>query len=57
MFSAIHFIDYINRSIATKVSFTHFGCQPTTHSIYVFDDRWAQTSDIYSTSSTLTPHR
>ena len=35
MFGAMHFIYYINRSIATKVDSTYLGHWPTAHSVYV----------------------
>ena len=34
-FDAMHFIYYINRSIATKVDSTNLGYWPTAHSVYV----------------------
>ena len=44
-FGAMHFIYYINRSIATKVDSTYLGYSPTAHSVYVCES-WAQTSDV-----------
>ena len=36
MFGAMHYIYYINRSIATKVDSTYLGHSPTAHNIYGF---------------------
>ena len=35
MFSAMHFIYYINSSISTKIDLTYLGYCPTAHSVYV----------------------
>ena len=35
MFGTMHFIYYINRSVATKVDSTYLGYWPTAHSVYV----------------------
>ena len=35
MFGTMHFIYYINISIATKVDSAYLGCYSTTHNVYV----------------------
>ena len=35
MFGAMHFIYYINKSIATKIDSTYLGYQSTAHNVYL----------------------
>ena len=58
MFSAMHFIYYINRSIATKVDSSCLEYSQTAHNVYMsYGNRWARTSDMEITSPTFTRHR
>ena len=46
MFGAMHFIYYINRSIAKKVYSTYLGYLPTAPSVHVCGQRWARARDV-----------